>query len=242
MEKQSLTLGHTRTGQTGSMDKGTGKVLEQGKRNETSISQPSISSGSIDPLAQPLGGHCVCRRKRTGTSRDVCQNRLESGDIHDLSTPNIRQLKPEQQDRLQRIVPREVVKNESQCDALLQVDKAKDDPVGEPLDVILRGGAFQGFKGEVGREGPCDKVRDGCSNGVDKVEESKEKDDADSQKRLGYLRVLLKRVQHRELCELLVELVEMVADLGLRLNEHGVLLKLLRCRHLWIENDLYTRR
>lgn len=86
MEKQSLTLGHTRTGQTGSMDKGTGKVLEQGKRNETSISQPSISSGSIDPLAQPLGGHCVCRRKRTGTSRDVCQNRLESGDIHDLST------------------------------------------------------------------------------------------------------------------------------------------------------------
>ena len=94
------------------------------------------------------------------------------------------------------------MKNESQCDALLQVDKAKDDPVGEPLDVILWGGAFQGFKGEVGREGPCDKVRDGCSNGVDKVEESKEKDDADSQKRLGYLRVLLKRVQHRELCEL----------------------------------------
>ena len=66
----------------------------------------------------------------------------------------------------------------------------------------MRRWAFQGLKGEVSWEGPSDEVRDGRSEGVDKVEEREEKDGANGQECLGDLRVLLKRVQYRVLCEL----------------------------------------
>lgn len=50
---------------------------------------PSVSGGIVNSLTQPrqpFGGHCVRRRKCMGRCRDVCQNRLEGGDIDDLST------------------------------------------------------------------------------------------------------------------------------------------------------------
>lgn len=123
----------------------------------------------------------------------MCNNRTH---------PNVRQLKPQHGDRLQRIVPWNIVQDESQRDALRKVEKAKEDPVGEPLDVILWRGAFEGFKGEVRWKGPSNEVRDRCGERVDEMEEGEKEDGANSQDGLGHLRVLLKRVQHCILCEL----------------------------------------
>ena len=92
--------------------------------------------------------------------------------------PHVGQLQPQHKHGLERIVPRHIVENESRRNALRKVEKAKDDPVGEPLDVILCAGELKGFKGEVGGEGPSDKVGDWCGEGVDKVEESDEEDSA----------------------------------------------------------------
>lgn len=121
----------------------------------------------------------------------------------DVTHAEVGQLKPQNKDSLECEIPWDVVEDKPQGNALCQVEESKDDPVGEPLDVILWRGAFQGFKGEVRGEGPCDKVRDRSGKWVDEMEEGEEDDNSNGQECLGDLRVLLKRVQNWVLCKLL---------------------------------------
>lgn len=112
-------------------------------------------------------------------------------------------LQPEDEHRLEGKVPWEVVKNHSECNALEEVEEPKNNPICEPLYVILVPGAFQRLEGEVARKGPSNEVRNRCGERVDKVEKGEEKNSAADEIGFWNLSSLLECVQHWVLCELL---------------------------------------
>jgi hypothetical protein len=77
-----------------------------------------------------------------------------------------RELKPYNEHGFHCKVPREVIQHHSEGETLNKVEKAKDNPVGEPLDVIMGRGRLDSLEGEVGREEPADKVGDWSSEGI----------------------------------------------------------------------------
>ena len=48
-----------------------------------------------------------------------------------------RELEPEDEDGLEDEVPWDVVEDEAEGEGLEEVEEAKDDPVGQPLDVVI---------------------------------------------------------------------------------------------------------
>lgn len=161
------------------------------------------------------------------------------------------QLEPEHEDGLEREIPREVVKDDTQGEALQKVEKAEDDPVREPLHVILDTWALDCLEGEISRQAPADEVGDWCSGCVDQKEERKEENRADSSISLWHLSALFERVQNRilrqlrhmalsvqrkpskKLAYLLVELADIVVGFVGGLLESRMLLNFLRSGHLW---------
>lgn len=51
-----------------------------------------------------------------------------------------RELKPDDEHSFHGKVPWEVIQHHSEGEALHKVEKAKDNPVGEPLNVVMRRG------------------------------------------------------------------------------------------------------
>jgi len=68
------------------------------------------------------------------------------------------ELEPENEESLEGIVEREIIENHSQGDGLKEVEEAKDDPIGEPLDVILVFGGLDSLEREISREEPSNEV------------------------------------------------------------------------------------
>lgn len=60
------------------------------------------------------------------------------------------ELEPDYKERLEGEVPRDVVEDDTEREGFEEVEEAKDDPVGEPLYVIMGGRGFNGFEREVG--------------------------------------------------------------------------------------------
>jgi hypothetical protein len=108
-----------------------------------------------------------------------------------------RELQPQDEDGLEGKIPGEVIEDGAESEALKEVEKAKDDPVGEPLDVILGRGRLDGFEGEIRGEGPADEIGDERGEGVDKVEKDEERGGANNGVRFGDLGALLERVEDR---------------------------------------------
>jgi hypothetical protein len=106
-------------------------------------------------------------------------------------------LQPDDKDCLENIVPGDIVEDKAESKALEEVEEAKDDPVGQPLNVVMRRRGLEGFEGEVGRETPADKVGDGCSERVDEEEQGDEKESTEDSIVLGDLRALLQGVENR---------------------------------------------
>lgn len=48
-----------------------------------------------------------------------------------------RELEPEDEDGLEREVPGKVVEDDAEGEGLEEVEEAEDDPVGQPLDVVI---------------------------------------------------------------------------------------------------------
>ena len=72
--------------------------------------------------------------------------------------PECRELQPQDEDGLEGEIPREVIQHDSESEAFEEVEETKDDPVSQPLDVILSAGAFESLEGQVRGEGPADKI------------------------------------------------------------------------------------
>lgn len=100
-------------------------------------------------------------------------------------------LEPKDEQALERKVPGEVVQDGAEGEALEEVEEAEDDPVSEPLNVVVVAGALDGPDGEERGEGPAEQVRNGRCERVDRVEETEERDTAEEDVRLRDLCALL---------------------------------------------------
>ena len=69
-----------------------------------------------------------------------------------------RELEPNDEGRLEGEVPWDIVKDEPEGEGFHKVEEAENDPVGEPLNVVMRGGRFNSLEGEVGGEAPSNEI------------------------------------------------------------------------------------
>jgi len=77
------------------------------------------------------------RRNRAGLGAEVEENRLQEVEVDGLSATEGRELEPDDQDRLEGKVPRDVVEEHAKGEAFQKVEEAKDNPVGEPLNIVM---------------------------------------------------------------------------------------------------------
>jgi len=137
------------------------------------------------------------------------------------------QLEPDDEDRLEGKIPREVVKDNTKRDAFREVEKAKDDPVCEPLDVILVSGGLERLERKEGWNCPSNEGGYGTGEGVHEVEKKEEENAANDSVGFRDLSALFERVQNGIFRELLVELLNVVVGLVRCLYEDRVLLHFL---------------
>jgi hypothetical protein len=69
-----------------------------------------------------------------------------------------RELEPNDEGRLEGEVPGDVVEDEAESERFHEVEETEYDPVGEPLNVVVRGGRFNSLEGEVGGEAPSYEI------------------------------------------------------------------------------------
>lgn len=65
--------------------------------------------------------------------------------------PELRQLQPEDENRLECKIPGEVVEHDAQGKTLNEVEESKDDPVRKPLHIILGTWTFNRLEREISR-------------------------------------------------------------------------------------------
>lgn len=112
------------------------------------------------------------------------------------------ELEPEDENGLEGVVEGEIVEEDAEGKRLDKVEEAKDDPIRQPLNVIIMPRGLDGAEAEVGGKSPADEVGGGCSEGVDEDEEGAEDGAGDDQSGLGDLRAGLNIVEHRVAREL----------------------------------------
>jgi len=60
------------------------------------------------------------------------------------------ELEPDNKERLEGEVPRNIVEDDTEGEGFEEVEEAKYDPVGEPLYVVMGRGRFNGLERQVG--------------------------------------------------------------------------------------------
>jgi hypothetical protein len=191
-----------------------------------------IVSGRVDLVAKIVGGGSFGRGIRpTRLLLCVVHDRAEDVDVEQTGTPGGRELEPENEDGLECVVPREVVKDHSQSEALEEGKEAEDDPIGEPLDIILMLGRLDSPDRKIGRECPADKVGNGSGKCVDKDQKTHKADCASHEHRLGNLGALLEVKEYRVSRQLFIELTVVIFRLCRRLLVHRMVLDVLSSRH-----------
>lgn len=68
------------------------------------------------------------------------------------------ELEPDNEEGLEGKVPGDIVEDDTEGEGFEEVEKAKDYPVGEPLDVIVGRWCFDGLEGEVRGQTPTHEV------------------------------------------------------------------------------------
>jgi hypothetical protein len=68
------------------------------------------------------------------------------------------ELEPDDEERLEGKVPRDIVEDDTEGEGFEEVEEAKDYPVGEPLYVIVRRWRFDGLEREVSGQTPTHEV------------------------------------------------------------------------------------
>lgn len=105
------------------------------------------------------------------------------------------ELKPKDGNRLDREVPRDVIKNNAESKGFQEIEKTKNDPICEPLDVVVSAGTFNSLEGKVSGNTPSYKVGHRSGKGIERVKENEKHHCANYTVRLGDLGALLKIVQ-----------------------------------------------
>jgi len=178
-----------------------------------------------------LGVGASGRGNGTRLGDEVAQNGPEEPKVHGLCAASSRKLEPNNENALKGEVPGDIVQEGADGDVFDEVQGTKDDPVGEPLDVIIGCGGLDCEEREVGGQSEADQVGDDAGEGVDEVEEGKENNAADEDVSLGDLSALLQVEEDGIVSELFVELALEMERLLLGLDEHWVLLDFLGGGH-----------
>ena len=113
-----------------------------------------------------------------------------------------RELEPENEEGLEGIIPGKIVEKNTEGKRFDKGEGAKNDPVSQPLNIILGSGGLKSLERQVGGEGPSKKVRNGSSERVESVEKEKKRNGADNHVRFGDLSALFQSLQYWILVEL----------------------------------------
>jgi hypothetical protein len=126
-------------------------------------------------------------------------------------------LQPKDEQGLEREVPREVIQKGTKGKALCKIEEAENDPIGQPLCVIVVSRWLKGLEREVRRKTPSNEIGGGSSEGVDEVKEGEERDSTKKGVCLWYLNTLLQAYEYRILGQL-----ETARDSLKAVASHGV--------------------
>jgi len=158
---------------------------------------------------------------------EVVEDGTEGRVVEGLGTPGGRKLEPENESGLDGEVPGNIVQDETESDALDEGEPSKDDPVCQPLDIVIVTGGFESAEGEVGGEGPSDEVGDGESEGVDEDKADEGDCGDESTVGLGDLSLFFELDEDGVRAQLFVELRDVVKEPLLALLDDWVRLDLL---------------
>lgn len=92
---------------------------------------------------------------------------------------------------LESKIPGEVVQHRPQREAFSEIEEPENDPICQPLDVIIVTRTFEGLDGKIGGERPTEQIGDGRGKCVDSVQHDKEDETTEESVALGHLRALL---------------------------------------------------
>ena len=112
--------------------------------------------GSKARLACVGGSRRSTRRWSRACDRQEC--RAQNAVVHQLGTLRLREHKPDNRKRLERVVEGEPVQDKVH-ECLNKVEEAKHHPVRKPLDVVLWLGRLESVQREVHRDEEADEVR-----------------------------------------------------------------------------------
>ena len=79
------------------------------------------------------------------------------------------QLQPKEKDSLDWEVPREVIEDHAEGGTFDKIEEGENDPVCEPLNIVIGGRRLDGSEGEEGRDNKADQIGDGCRKGIHQV-------------------------------------------------------------------------
>jgi len=182
-------------------------------------------------LAEWVGG-----RLRTGL--DVACKVSEDVGVQDLGTSSSGQEEPDGENGLEDKVQRKPVEDEAEHHRFTEVQGAEDDPVCEPLLVIVGARALNSLDGEVRGQSPSDDVGNRLSEAEHVEEDQDDRGSAESENTvcLWDPGPCLEVSEHGVLAELGIERADLSRDklvclLGVRVLKE-VLLNLLRLRHI----------
>jgi len=167
---------------------------------------------------------CRHQRRPLGASR---QDWADDVVVRMSSSPGLRKLQPDDEHGLEDKVIGQIVQQRPQHEALQEVERPEDDPVAQPLDIIIVSWALEGLEGQIRWNGPSDEVRDGVGEWVDEKEDRAKDNSSDHTPRLWNIGPLLQMSEDGVFAELLVELGNIVLRLVLGVNHSGVVTKVL---------------
>jgi len=145
-----------------------------------------------------------------GTVEVLGQHGGEEGVEDNLSTAESGQSEPKQENELKGEVEGEPIDNVDK--ALSNGEEGKDDPVGQPLGVILLACSEQSVQGIVSRNDEASDVGEKLAAEVENNEEKVEGSDSDDGVRLGNIGRLLDVIKGGVLGQLTIELADVVLD------------------------------
>lgn len=101
---------------------------------------------------------------------NVGEHGLEDSVVSSFGTSEVRQLQPDNEESLEGKVPGNVVQNHAKHDALDKGEETENDPICQPLNIILGRRGLDSLEGEISRKCPSNEGGDGGGERVEKVE------------------------------------------------------------------------
>lgn len=171
------------------------------------VSERGRGSGAGGVETVLLGKGVRCTERSLASRLDVANHGSEEVEVENLSTSGGREHEPDGEKGLENKVHRNPVENRPQTHGLDEVKRTKDDPIGQPLLVIVGLRRLNGQDGKVSGESPADKVGDGLGKAKHIEEDEKDRGETKSDDTIGLgdLCLLLKLTEDGVLVKLGIE-------------------------------------